>query len=209
MGWARAERVLLKTMFGRNKENRRLQEKREKECRRRMRVWLEFGSAFRAQNRSQLFICVVAARRNKGDTSSLFLSRLCALSGAGIVADLLPEANGHGNIAVVHGDHCHLFSWRPVRDAETPQVWLKKERRRVTNDAWSTKHSRWNTRIDSAGYDSRSGCERSWVQIPNEPTVFVWLELQWLAWFELNCPLRCQIPKCTCWGHFSSVNTGN
>lgn len=132
MGWARAERVLLKAMFGRNKENKRLQGKREKDQSVGEWVWLEFGSAFRVRQISAVHLCSCCKKkRNNGDTSSLFLSCLCALSGTGIVADLLPEANRHGNITVVNGDHCHLFSWRPVRDAETPQVWLKKERRRV------------------------------------------------------------------------------
>lgn len=40
---------------------------------------------------------------------SLLLSGLGALGGTGVVIDLLPEANRHGDITVVHGNHCNLF----------------------------------------------------------------------------------------------------
>ena len=77
---------------------------------------------------SDWFVCV----RWIGDNESkdmkrnvLLLSSLGALGGAGVVADLLSEANRHGDVTVVHGNHGHLFSRWSMRDAETADVWLK------------------------------------------------------------------------------------
>lgn len=55
----------------------------------------------------------------------LLLSGLRALSGAGIVSNLLSEADGHGDVAVVHRDHGHLLSGRSVRDAKPSDVGLE------------------------------------------------------------------------------------
>ena len=63
--------------------------------------------------------------RSDTDQNVLLLSGLGALGGAGVVSNLLPEAYRHRDVAVVHGNHSHLFSRGPMRDAETPDVRLK------------------------------------------------------------------------------------
>ena len=54
----------------------------------------------------------------------LLLPGLRALGGAGIVPDLLPKANSHGDVTVVHGNHCHFLCRGSVRDAQTADVRL-------------------------------------------------------------------------------------
>lgn len=76
MGWARAERVLLKTMFGRNKENKRLQGKREKDQSVGEWVWLEFGSAFRARQISAVHLCSCCKKKKKQRRHQLTFSVL-------------------------------------------------------------------------------------------------------------------------------------
>lgn len=62
------------------------------------------------------------------DTDLLLLAGLRALGGTGVVADLLAEADGHGDVAVVHRHHGHLLPGRPMRDAETADVGLEKDK---------------------------------------------------------------------------------
>ena len=61
--------------------------------------------------------------------SLLLLSGLGALGSAGVVADLPPEANRHGDVTVVHCNHSHLLSRGSMRDAQTPDVRLKSKRK--------------------------------------------------------------------------------
>lgn len=65
--------------------------------------------------------------KRKREPSLLLLSCLGALGGAGVVADLFSEANRHGDVAVIHGNHGHFFSRRSMRDAETADVWLQNK----------------------------------------------------------------------------------
>lgn len=64
----------------------------------------------------------------KDSSDSLLLAGLRALGGARVVANLLPEAHGHGDVAVVHRHHGHLLPGRTVRDAQTADVGLERER---------------------------------------------------------------------------------
>lgn len=45
----------------------------------------------------------------------LLLSNLGTLRGAGVVPDLLSEADRHGCVTIVNGDHSHFFSGRSKR----------------------------------------------------------------------------------------------
>ena len=75
--------------------------------------------------------CTVSIQRGKvpiPSRSLLLLSGLRPLSGAGVVPDLVPEADGHGDVAVVHRHHRHLLPGRPVRDAQAADVGLKNTR---------------------------------------------------------------------------------
>lgn len=103
-------------------------------------MWPEFGLASQATRRS----AHPAARGRKIAGDSLLLSRLRALRRAGIVADLPPEANCHGDVTVVHGDHRHLLSRGPVRDSETPHVWLgKKNKEEEESQQWCLSNTMW------------------------------------------------------------------
>lgn len=57
----------------------------------------------------------------------LLLSGLGALGGTRVVANLLSEANRHGDVTVIYGNYSHLFFRGSMRDAETPDVWLKNK----------------------------------------------------------------------------------
>ncbi len=59
--------------------------------------------------------------------NSLLLSRLGALGSAGIVADVIAETHGHGDVTVVHRDYCHLLTRRPLRQTQMTYLRLKRE----------------------------------------------------------------------------------
>lgn len=65
------------------------------------------------------------------DKDLLLLAGLPALGSAGVVADLLAEADCHGDVTVIHRHHCHLFPGWTVRDAKTADVRLERKENRV------------------------------------------------------------------------------
>lgn len=67
--------------------------------------------------------------KNEEEAADLLLQAgLRALGSTGVVADLLAEADGHGDVTVIHRHHCHLLPGRPVRDAKTANVGLEMDK---------------------------------------------------------------------------------
>ena len=59
---------------------------------------------------------------------SLLGAALSALGRAAVVPDEAAKAHGHSCVAVVHGHHGHLFSRRPVGQAQAADVGLSEEK---------------------------------------------------------------------------------
>lgn len=191
MGWARAERVLLTTMFGRNKENQRLQEKREKDQSVGEWVWLEFGSAFRARQISAVHLCSCCKKKKQRRHQLTFSVPSVCLERR---RNSCRSASQSESPWKYHSRQRRpLPPFLPTAREGCPDAPGLAEKREKTGQQWCLINK--TQRIDSVGYESRSGCKRSWVQIPDEPAVFVRLGLQWFAWFELNCPLGAKSPN--------------
>lgn len=62
----------------------------------------------------------------------LLLSNLGTLRGAGVVPDLLSEADRHGYVTIVNGDHSHFFSGRSKRVPHAHHFRLKHRMKQIT-----------------------------------------------------------------------------
>lgn len=67
-------------------------------------------------------------KEDKEDIDLLLLASLGALGSTGVVANLLAEADGHGDVTVIHRHHCYLLPGRPVRDTKTADVGLEMDK---------------------------------------------------------------------------------